>query len=451
MGRAKRTREPKYETPSGAATADGAPTAEGGGATRNVRGPASWSLRQSESLGAFRRAPVEVLNQIYECLDARGLGLLECASVGLEREARAAAAQRARALYPDAASAAALGLIPEELGARYLAGRALPWTAPAPRGAKGPAVAPPPAVARLGPAAFYPAYKKDPDHAPGQIATFMHSKRREMAALLKPGAEDDTIFFVAVLRRRAGDTERTPLVQQAIPASLLSKGNPTAVALSRRPTFEVLRPPMDYDVANKVEDPFEDDWADPSDEEMEAWTAFESMQWDANYEAVEHFVSADQFSITVHAASINDASFVCVLDRELHIECKDTRGYLDDIGVSPVFGEGTVGMASVSYPEKHLLQGTGTHVLQARAGVAISVVRHLPVAGGDFVQTTLRMDKLALHFTPYVDGAQPREEVFGRTVRTTTLGIHRHHQGIAVLRAIDDAWFPSPLRVVQEQ
>ena len=101
MGRAKRTREATYETPPGAATADGAPTAEGGGATRNVRGPASWSLRQSESLGAFRRAPVEVLNQIYECLDARGLGLLECASVGLEREARAAAAaEMARVVAP---------------------------------------------------------------------------------------------------------------------------------------------------------------------------------------------------------------------------------------------------------------------------------------------------------------------------------------------------------------
>jgi len=442
MGRAKRTREAKYETPPGAATADGAPTAEGGGATRNVRGPASWSLRQSESLGAFGQVPVEVLNQIYDCLDARGLGLLECASVGLEREARAAAAQRARALYPDAAAAAALGLVPEAIGARYLVGRALPWTAPEPPAKGAPGVLPP-AVARLGPVAFASRFGEGRSH---YAAPLYPAYKRATAALLTAEAEDDTIFFMSVLRRRAGDRERTPVVHQAVPACLMSSNEYQAcgTAIARRPTFEVLRQVMEHDSRTEtLSNPFKNDWSDPTQEEIDAWLAFDEQRWLANRASVERLLGDDEFSITIHAARISDSRFACVLDQALSMESEDTESGLDDdFGIEPLMGEGTVSLVHDAWGAgTDLLQGSATHGLKVRGGVALAVVRDVPVGGGDIVQSTVRMDKVVLSLTPLTRN-EPDEEFFGEGRLATSFRSHRHGQGVAVLRANDPCWFP---------
>jgi len=402
-------------------------------------------------LGLLRDVALKHLGfDIWVWVDARELGLMEMASASVGRLARAAAAQRAKALYPDAAAATALGLDPDVLGARYLVGRALPWTAPdaPPQGETRPL---PDAVARLGPVAFAP-----------YLTVTGVEEQRQIRELLPPAAEDDTIFFVTVLRRRVGEREATPLVQQAIPASLLPQTNSGSysirkagmISVVRSPTFEVLRQSTPHleGVTTEVPDPWRYDYEDPGDEAIMAYEQFQKLQWEAHRASVEKLVSQDYFSITVHAASISDGRFVCVLDEELNMEPEHTESLEDDGGVAPTYGSGTVGLLngkgsfnpSPLRCTKNLLQGTGDHFLKVRSGVGIKVVKDEPVGSGDFVRSTLRIDKLSLALTPYQKGAQ-MVKVFGHYHQSAAYSFttsHRQSQSLAILRALDDAWFP---------
>ena len=210
---------------------------------------------------------------------------------------------------------------------------------------------------------------------------------------------------------------------------------------------------MAHDVEAPVANPVNDVWDDPSLEEMEAWEASELRQWAAHRASIERLARGDDFSITVHAASINDGCFCCILDEDLRIEAEETKAFDDDFGVNPAMGPGTVSLLSQKgdfTSAKHLLQGTNKHAIRIRGGVGLTIVRDVPIDGGDFVTSTLRMDKVALTITPYVQGAQYAHEIYGIHNRSTALCGHRHHQGIAVLRALDDAWFPSPLSAIKK-
>ena len=145
--------------------------------------------------------------------------------------------------------------------------------------------------------------------------------------------------------------------------------------------------------------------------------------------------------MTVHAASIESGRFACVLDEKLSMEQSYSR-YGDECEINPVLGMGTVSLVSdYGYWTKQLLRGTGSHVLKVRGGVALTVVCDAP--HGDFVQSTVRMDKLALAIVPHAK-ADNSVLIASTGGGPSTLSGHRHIAGIAVLRAINDAWFPYP-------
>jgi len=381
--------------------------------------------------------------KIFDWLDARGLGAAERLSSGLERLARQAAAERARKTYPDAAAAAVFGLVPEELGARYLAGRELPWTAPLPETPRAWPPAPtqplPPAVAQLWPAAF-------------------SSPRDEGAQLLlTPEAEDDTIFFVTVSRRRLGEEASTPLVEQAVPASLLGKvgaryrqpwGNRQPVRIARPPGFRALRSATVHGFlegeTETVDDPYEE-YEDAPEGTWEAYQVFLMKQWEAHRSSVSALIGGDDFHVSVRAASVKDGDFICVLeDSKLELEPEHTNAFSDDTDLKPLFGVGRVGLVNQAHPAKNLLQGTDG-ILFVRVAIGLTVLAEETIGGGDFVRATITFDELSLSLTPYKRGDNP-QTVFGwgetRKPAESFPKSHRHSQGIAVLRAVD-SWWPS--------
>ena len=181
-----------------------------------------------------------LLEVVCDALTTADLAVLGATCEVLKHVSTSTAVRRAQRMYSDAIAGTLLGVSPARLGLRYLKGRELPSLAP--RLARLSAL--PAGIASLGAAAWTTTSSSIliSPYEDGRDAGEMAYERgagemAAMRALLPAGAEDDTVFFVQVFRKRATDRVRRAVVQQTVPASLLRK----PVHIRRAPEFEALR------------------------------------------------------------------------------------------------------------------------------------------------------------------------------------------------------------------